>query len=344
MKKRTRLVLTPGDPAGIGYEITLKAIRALRKPRLPFDLIIIGARPKRCPFPEITFTSDELDAEPDLSLLTAKKPCDVVWLSAPTRAPKGLLLAGYQSGWSVVEAAHWVCAGWADGLVTGPISKARLQRGGFNYQGHTDLLEDCWKSDLLRPGGASDAVMMLANASLRVALATTHVPLRKVSATLDGGALEKTIRTVALGLKDHWKITQPRVAVLGLNPHAGEDGRMGHEEQEVISPAIVRSRRALKKHRVRIEGPFPSDTFFATQAKHFDAVIAMYHDQGLIPVKQLDFEHTVNITLGLPWIRTSVDHGTAFDIAGRGIANPTSLIEALKLGHRLSEKGKINVR
>lgn len=210
--------------------------------------------------------------------------------------------------------------GIVDAVVTAPINKEALNAAGYPFPGHTELLGRMTQTD--------DQVMMLAGPRLRVALVTTHLALRDVPAALSKEKIKKTIEITSQWLKEYFGIPVPQLAVAGLNPHAGEGGLFGSEEAEIIEPAIAECR-----HRgMAVKGPFPADSLFyhaTSEGAGYDAIITMYHDQGLIPLKLLHFRDGVNITLGLPIIRTSVDHGTGYDIAGHGVADPTSLINAI---------------
>ena len=225
---------------------------------------------------------------------------------------------------AIVRAVEDARAGRIDAIVTAPINKEAFAEAGLPWPGHTDLLAHLT--------GAPRVAMMFYADALRVVLATVHVPLRQVPEVLTRARLEDTIELSAAELP-RFGLPSPKLAVAGLNPHAGEHGLLGHEEDDVIAPAIA----ACAARGIDVRGPFPADTLFNRAMKgEFDAVIACYHDQGLIPVKLVAFGRAVNVTLGLPIIRTSVDHGTAFDIAGRGIADPSSLIEAVRLAVRLA--------
>jgi 4-hydroxythreonine-4-phosphate dehydrogenase len=218
-------------------------------------------------------------------------------------------------------------AGVVAAVATAPVNKLAFARAGLPWRGHTDLLAHLT--------GSSRVAMMFWSEPLKVVLATIHIPLASVSSALTREVVDGIIELSARELP-RFGIAQPRLAVAGLNPHAGEDGLLGHEERKVLRPAI----EAAQKRGVRIDGPFPGDTVFGRAVRgEFDAVIACYHDQGLIPVKLLAFGRAVNVTLGLPIIRTSVDHGTAFDIAGKNVADPSSLIEAALLAARLATRG-----
>ena len=224
----------------------------------------------------------------------------------------------------VCRATSDALAGRIDAMATGPINKTALRLAGLPWRGHTDLLA--------RLTGAADVAMMFHADRLRVVLATVHVPLAEVPALLTRERLERTI-TLAASELPRFGYAAPRLAVAGLNPHAGEHGLMGGEEEQVLRPAI----EAVRARGVHVEGPLPGDTVFVRAVNgEFDAVVACYHDQGLIPVKLLAFGSAVNVTLGLPIVRTSVDHGTAFDIAGQGVADPSSMIAAVRLAAKLA--------
>ena len=224
------------------------------------------------------------------------------------------------------RAVDLVTAGQASAVCTAPISKKVLADwGGFHHHGHTEYLAEL--------AGVSDVVMMLAADELKVVPATIHIPLADVPVVLSSERLETTLRITERALRRDFGIATPRIAVAGLNPHAGEDGLLGGEDRDIIAPVI----RKLASAGLLVTGPLPADTMFHAQARaRYDAAVAMYHDQALIPIKTLAFDRGVNITLGLPFVRTSPDHGTAFDIAGQGLADPTSLIEALKLAYSMA--------
>lgn len=225
---------------------------------------------------------------------------------------------------AIVQAVQDARKGTIAAVATAPINKEALKAAGLPWPGHTELLAHLT--------GARRVAMMFYTETLRVVLATVHIPLRDVPAALTRARLEETIELAAAELP-RFGIATPRLALAGLNPHAGEHGLMGAEEEEALAPAVS----ACRSRGIEIEGPHPADTVFVRAARgDFDAVIACYHDQGLIPVKLLAFGRAVNVTLGLPIIRTSVDHGTAFDIAGRGVADPSSLVEAVRLAARLA--------
>ena len=210
-------------------------------------------------------------------------------------------------------------------LVTAPISKQAIWAAGIDFPGHTELLADWFNTE--------NYTMMLISNELKVGLVTTHHPIRDVSDLLSSDLIMKKCMTINRDLQNRFQIRNPRIALAGLNPHAGENGQLGTEEEKIIKPAIEK----LKQQNVFVEGPFSSDTLFIPQKlKQYHAILAMYHDQGMIPVKMQGFGKAVNYTAGLPIVRTSPDHGTAFDIAGKGLANPSSMIEAIKLAITLA--------
>jgi 4-hydroxythreonine-4-phosphate dehydrogenase len=253
--------------------------------------------------------------------------CEPVLFGPPDEGafPPGELsaAAGLSAYDAVVRAVIAARAGEVDAIATAPLNKEALRLAGLPWAGHTDLLAHLTQS--------SHVAMMFHSERLRVVLATVHVPLAEVSQALTRQSLEATIALTATELP-RFGLASPRIAVAGLNPHAGEHGLFGDEEARVIEPAVA----ACREWDIDVSGPFPADTIFLRAMRgEFDVVIACYHDQGLIPVKLVAFGEAVNVTLGLPLIRTSVDHGTAFDIAGRGIADPGSMIAAVRLAARL---------
>jgi 4-hydroxythreonine-4-phosphate dehydrogenase len=247
----------------------------------------------------------------------------------PVRFSPGKLssAAGAAAGAAIRSSVALVLGGGASALVTAPVSKHALHLAGINAPGQTELLQ--------RLTHSPHVAMMLVSSSLRVGLVTIHTPIRKVSRELTGALLRERITVIHRALRTDWRIRSPRLAILALNPHAGEGGDIGNEEQRVIIPVIA----SLREDGLRLEGPFPADAFFARyQPGSYDAVVAMYHDQGLIPLKMMARGCAVNVSVGLPLVRTSPDHGTAFDIAGRSIADPASMVEAIRTAVALASR------
>jgi 4-hydroxythreonine-4-phosphate dehydrogenase len=313
----------------VGPEIVWKSLcsPSARRRWKSHDLLCVGAR---APFERLRarIIEAKLDRTGAVIPLGKARPSGpFVWLlPAPTRSSR--FLPGFQCGWAIEQATRLIGLGSAQALVTGPISKERLQRGGYPYVGHTDFLADLC-------GVKEDFTMMLANERLRISLVTTHLALKDVPRALTRPRLRRAVLQTERHLRTWWGIRKPRIAVAALNPHAGEAGILGKEEIRVIEPEL-KALRVKTRGRAVIDGPLPADTLFAQHVlakpkNRYDAVVCMYHDQGLIPVKLLDFPRTVNVTLGLPLVRTSVDHGVAFDIAGQGIADPSSFESAVDL-------------
>ncbi|WND79297.1 4-hydroxythreonine-4-phosphate dehydrogenase PdxA [Lysobacter capsici] len=307
-----RLALVPGEPAGVGPEL---CVRLLQRPR---DYDLVGFADPR----SLRAAADALGLP--LTLLPPDRPSRapgelaLVEIPNPVHPAFGTPEPGNAAAviQALLDSARGCLDGRFDGVVTGPVHKAVINAGGIAYTGTTELLAN---------QAGREVVMMLANDIVRVALATTHLPLRAVADAIEPAALTRTLRTVHAALRHDFGIARPRIAVLGLNPHAGEAGHLGMEEIEVIEPVMA----ALRNEGLDLIGPLPADTAFLPAKLHgFDAVLAMYHDQGLPVLKYSGFERAVNLTLGLPYPRVAVDHGTALDLAGRGLADPSSLIAA----------------
>ena len=319
------LAVTMGEPAGIGGELTLKAWQARETQQLPaFFAIDDPARLKvlgNTPIQEIDSPAQAVEvfdkALPVLPIVLAE-PAIVGTLN-----PKN----GAAVLESIERAVELSIQGEAAGVVTNPIHKAALYDIGFNHPGHTEYVATlCGKTET--------PIMMLAAQELRVVPLTVHMPLNQVPVMVTQDLICKNLRIVNEALKQDYKIASPRIAVCGLNPHAGENGKIGLEDQEVIEPALA----VLKSEGIDVTGPHPADTMFHEEARaKYDVAIGMYHDQALIPLKTLDFHGGVNITLGLSVVRTSPDHGTALDIAGQGIARPDSLINAMKVAAEIAK-------
>jgi 4-hydroxythreonine-4-phosphate dehydrogenase len=310
-----RLGLTAGDPAGIGPEIVAAAIADGRLPALG-DLVVF-AEPTLFGAACRTAGLDPLPPDPGARVSLSAVEVGPIPSDFAPGAPSRF--TGAVAARSIEAAARAALAGEIDAIVTAPISKTALLAAGVRHPGHTEMLAEL--------AGASRVAMMFVAGELRVTLATIHVPLARVAASLDGPGLENAILLTRDCLIARVGVPDPRIALLGVNPHASEGGRFGDEEARVLLPVI----EATRRRGWRVEGPFPADSFFVRRRRDFDAVVAMYHDQGLIPVKLLSGGRAVNVTLGLPFLRTSVDHGTAFDIAGRGRADAGSLVEAARL-------------
>ncbi|MHB1844505.1 MAG: 4-hydroxythreonine-4-phosphate dehydrogenase PdxA [Deltaproteobacteria bacterium] len=316
MEDRPLVGFTLGDPWGIGPEVLALAlasrrVRALLRPRVYGDALVLEAAAKR--------RGVRLARGLEIVSPGSLSKRDLTFGHPPEGG--GAVPLGYLEA-AVSEARR----GAIDALCTAPIHKASLSLAGFPFTGHTDFL-----AARLR---AKRVVMLLAGPRLKVALATVHLPLRRVADALTVDGLLGTFETLALGLERFFGLRRPRVAVCGLNPHAGEEGMLGSEEREIIEPAV-----ALARARgLRAEGPFAGDSLFATQLRtgRWDAILAMAHDQGLGPLKAVEFERAINVTLGLPLPRSSPDHGVAFDIAGKGLADPTSMIEAAVWAGRMA--------
>ncbi len=318
------LALTMGEPAGIGGEITLKSWVARNATGLtPFFVLDNPARLRALcddldldvPVREIVDPTEALavfaDALPVLSI--GEVPPVQLGKPAPTTAQAVLR--------SIDQAVVLARGGLASAVVTNPIQKAILYGAGFSFQGHTDYLASLCED-------SPQPVMMLASEVLRVVPVTVHIPLSKVSAALTTDAIIETGRISARALAQDFSIPNPRLAIAGLNPHAGEEGGLGKEDASVIAPAIA----ALNAEGITASGPYPADSMFhAVARKKYDAALCMYHDQALIPIKTIAFDSAVNVTLGLPFVRTSPDHGTALDIANQGVASPAGLVAALKM-------------
>jgi 4-hydroxythreonine-4-phosphate dehydrogenase len=328
------LALTLGEPAGIGPDITFAAWRRRAEFGLaPFYLLAdpaFVARHAERIAPDVTIAVVEPQAA-GAAFETALPVVDIgVTVSAepghPDRSSAPAALT------AIRRAVADVSAGVASAIVTNPIAKNVLYRSGFAEPGHTEYLGKLVEE---ATGVAVRPVMMLWSPELAVVPVTIHLALKDVVARLTTDLIVETGRIVARDLRDRFDIARPRIAIAGLNPHAGEDGALGDEDQAVVRPAVER----LRAEGINVRGPLPADSLFHEAARaSYDVALAMYHDQALIPIKTLAFDHAVNVTLGLPFVRTSPDHGTAFDIAGTGRADPASLIAALQLAARLSSR------
>ena len=325
----TPLAVTLGDPAGIGPEIIAEAWRRRTEADRPFAVFGDPTVLRAAGVPIVTL--DRLEAA--AGVFPEAIPVLGTPLAGPVRPghpdPGG---ADAVTSW-ITEATEACLSGKAAAIVTCPISKAVLKAAGFRHPGHTEFLGELTADAPF--AGERGPVMMLAAADLRVTLATIHLPISGVAAALTFEGLLRTIRVTEQALARDFGCAHPRLAIAGLNPHAGESGEIGREEIDLIRPAV----EVLRAAGMDVTGPLPADSLFAAgMRERFDAIVCMYHDQALIPVKMLDFWGGVNITLGLPIVRTSPDHGTAFDIAGRGLARPDSFIAALKAAAAIADR------
>lgn len=307
-----------GDPAGIGGEIILKSLPHICKNSIP---VVIGD------MSVINFLQQNVLRNKPYSFKKFQegKPGEAEFIDLNFLKEVNLGVIDKHSGevsyQYIIEALKLIFLGEVSAIVTCPINKASIRQAGVEFAGHTELLAHF--------GGVTDYIMMMANRTMRVSLVTTHIPLQQVPISISFDAVIKCVSITAKSLQHVFGINNPLIKVCGLNPHAGEKGIMGNEE-EIIEEAINTARTL----GINVSGPYPADTLFHNA--DCDAFVAMYHDQGLIPVKTVDFNHTVNITLGLPFVRTSPGHGTGYDIAGKGVANPASFLEAYRLAEKIS--------
>lgn len=331
----SRILLTPGDINGIGPEVALQALLQLRE-KLRLPVVLIGS-------PEIWDFYIRLNPGFDIPIIPVKQLQDVpedgfgiynlepasIKRSAERLQPEPGKLsrsAGYVSMMAIEAAAKACISGAASAMVTGPISKEAVNLAGFSIPGHTEYLAE--------QDGAENVVMMLTSGGLRVVPLTTHIPIKDVSRAISKELIIQKCSTIYTSLKRDFGIETPKIAVLGLNPHAGDGGIIGREEIAQIRPALS---QLTKKEGIAAEGPFAADGFFASRAyEHYDAVLSMYHDQGLVPFKSLTFNKGVNFTAGLSFIRTSPDHGTAYALAGKQKAEAGSMAEAIEMAQHLS--------
>jgi 4-hydroxythreonine-4-phosphate dehydrogenase len=323
MSHRPVIGITMGDPAGIGPEIIVKALRD--------ETVYEICRPMVLGDPGAIRSA--MGRDDPLTIREIGGPADVRGMAGTLelmpicRLDKECLVPGFprvEGGMAMMEcvarAVEMARRGEIAGLVTCPINKSLMHLAGYPYEGHTQFIAGLTE--------CKDYVMMLAGERLRVALVTIHCALKDVPYLVTTERIYRTVTVTSQALLNDFGLENPRIGVAALNPHAGEEGLFGPEEEEIIKPPLEKA----AKQGYNVSGPFPADTLFhrAVQGQ-FDAVIAMYHDQGLIPLKLLHFSNAVNVTLGLPIIRTSVDHGTAYDIAGKGVADPSSLKEAIRM-------------
>ena len=323
-----KIGITMGDPTGIGPEIIVKSL-SMREPFQVCRPVVFGDRDvllRAIRIQNLSASLELIDEIPEdgyqpgkiFLLSLSQLRIDSLRFGQPDRAC-GEAMAKY-----VEEGFRSVASGKVNAITTCPINKQAMNQAGYAFPGHTEFL-----AHLAR---ASSVAMMFLGSRWKIVLVTTHLPLKDVARWITANRILTTIRLTDEGMKKYFGISHPRIAVLGLNPHCGEGGLLGKEEQREILPAIEEA----KSLGMNVEGPFPADSFFDCSGHSaFDAIVSMYHDQGLIPIKMLDFKEAVNFTLGLPFIRTSVDHGTAYDIAGKGVADPTNLINAIRTAANL---------
>jgi 4-hydroxythreonine-4-phosphate dehydrogenase len=327
------IILTMGDPTGIGPEIIVKALLHGDLDNLSRPLLVAGDAGVLQRAAAVFLAGAEvLPGESGASHRLKIGDRTLAVRSLSSIAAERLVYGNPDAscGRAMLDYIEWACdrclAGDASAMVTGPISKKAIRAAGCDFPGHTELLaQRC---------GVEKVVMMLAGERLKVCLVTTHLPLAEVPKVLTTAGILETIRITDAAFRRHFRLVQPRIAVLSLNPHAGEGGMFGDEEERIIRPAIA----AAQAEGIAATGPHSADTLFHFAVRgSCDAVVCMYHDQGLIPLKLLSFEDGVNITLGLPIVRTSVDHGTAYDIAGTGQASCTSLVAAVRMAEEMAE-------
>lgn len=331
-QNRLPLAISIGEPAGIGPEIILAAWKRRAEAELPPFYVLGDIALLRSRANALQMDVPILDTEPEdaARLFDTALPVYPLGNKLDDRPGTPALMNAAGVIEAIERGVDHIFAGRAAGLVTCPIAKKPLYDAGFQYPGHTEFLGHLAQ---LRTGRAATPVMMLAGPELRAVPVTVHLSLKDAIASLTPELIVSTARIVDADLRKRFAIA-PRLAISGLNPHAGEDGSMGREEIDVIIPAI----EALRAEGIHVHGPLPADTMFHARARAtYDAALCMYHDQALIPAKTLAFDNTVNVTLGLPFVRTSPDHGTAFDIAGKGIARPDSLIAAIRLARELAD-------
>lgn len=322
MKRRENnkpvIAVTVGDFNGVGPEVVLKSLRSpsvtkICRPLLigPREVFTFYARKLKLPFPDI----------PLIESSTVQRDAILPGQLSP--------LAGAAAGAAILHGVELVMQGVADAIVTAPVSKRALHAAGYDVPGQTEMVQ--------RLSRSKTVAMMLVSKTMRVGLATIHVPVSRAAKLITKKLLREKIHIIHDALQQDWNIRSPKLAVLGLNPHASEGGDIGREDVDIVANVV----REFKKKKMKIAGPFPADAFFGKYKKGtYDAIVAMYHDQGLIPLKMSSFGKGVNISVGLNIVRTSPDHGTAFDIAGKGVADPSSMIEAIKLAAQVTANRK----
>ncbi|SFI49330.1 4-hydroxythreonine-4-phosphate dehydrogenase [Phyllobacterium sp. CL33Tsu] len=328
------LAVSSGDPSGIGPDIAIAAWQLRQEMQIPAFFLLADPDFVRSRALRLGLDVPVEPTNPKAAAGVFDRALPVIPLQHPQIDRPGVpLVANAAATIEAIErAVALTLAGEAHAVVTCPIAKKPLYEAGFKYPGHTEFLAHLAGEHL---GHKFTPVMMLAGPELRAVPVTIHIALNKVATILDAATILTVSRITALALKEQFGIAHPRLAIAGLNPHAGEHGSMGMEDETIVRPAV----ETLLAEGIDARGPLPADTMFHAAARtQYDAAICMYHDQALIPVKTLGFDDSVNVTLGLPFVRTSPDHGTAFDIAGTGKAKPDSLIAALRLAGELHAK------
>lgn len=331
MAQLAPLAISMGEPAGIGPDLILQLYAQRAEYQLPPFIVMgsmafLAARARRLGL-SINFAQTNV-GEAASQFPVALPVCHIEGL-VPDRPGETSPLSGKVVMESIARAVSETLSGACRGMVTGPIHKAALYTAGFRYPGHTEYIASlCANGE-----GAPMAVMMMVHEDLRVVPMTIHVPLRDVPHLITPKLIRDTVLIVEHDLRTRFGVEEPRIALTGLNPHAGESGTIGTEDRDIILPAVI----DLQHNGIRVDGPISADTiFYLPNWKKYDAVIAMYHDQALIPIKTVAFDQGVNVTLGLPLVRTSPDHGTAFDLVGTGKASVSSMLAAIRVADRLT--------
>jgi len=331
------LALTQGDPAGIGPDIAITAWARRQQNGVP-PFVFIGDSDvvaSRAALIGIEINIETCEADNAIEVFERAFPVLPLPVGFEVQAGQPHVGAAHATIKAIETAVSLTIEGRTAAVVTNPIAKSVLYEAGFGFPGHTEFLADL---ALRQTGKAVTPVMMIAGPKVRVVPVTIHIPLKNVPTALTEELIVTTCRIIDTDLREKFGIAAPRLAVAGLNPHAGEDGALGIEDRDIVHPATIR----LRKDGIDAFGPLPADTMFHDAArKRYDVAVCMYHDQALIPAKALGFDDSVNVTLGLPFIRTSPDHGTAFGIAGQGIASEASLVAALKMAGEIASRSRV---
>lgn len=335
------LAITIGDPAGIGPDIILSSWhRGQREPLHPF--LVLGCPEtleRRASVLGMNIPVSVIDKPSDVEQLFSRSlPVFPLEMENPEVSGKPDASSASMTIEAIDRAVRWTLSGDTAAVVTAPINKELLAQKGFSHSGHTEYLAHlCQKKN----GAIPRPVMMLAAPTIRVVPVTVHIPLSEVPAKLSQDLIIETVEITENSLRTQFRISRPRIGITGLNPHAGESGLLGRDEIETVIPAI----KTLKKKGLDVHGPLPADAAFQKRNRaQYDVIVAMYHDQALIPVKTIAFDEAVNVTLGLPIVRTSPDHGTAYDLAGSGKASPESFLAAIKMASDLSGQNQLEIK